>query len=180
MIMFISVRTFLAAMALVSLGACEGAPSCPEQPTRPVVSYKFWTVFFEAGTTQLNSRSAQSLDDFAAKAKELDGAAIVETHTDRIGDQERNFALSYRRALALRDALVRRGVSGEKIVLTPRGDRQPIAPQPKGVADALNDRANLQLSDEAWAKASGPPAGYITTTMRCVRTEQLLVPVVAR
>jgi hypothetical protein len=142
----------------------------------PVVSHKFWIVFFEPGTARVVPKSIEILDGFARRVNELQSAAIVETYTDRIGDEEKNFGMSYRRALALRDALVWRGIATEKIVLTPRG-YQAIDPGKKG-PDTWNDRADLRISDSAWPSNDPrpwPPKGYVKTTMRCVRTEQLFV-----
>ena len=185
--MDIGVRAFSVIVACALLGACEGVPACPEQPPplppMPVVSYRSWAVLFESGSTRVIAKSLQTLDDFAAKMKELGTPALVEAHTDRIGDSERNFVLSWRRALAVRDALVRRGVPAEKILLSPRGDRAPIVPKPRGVPEAMNDWAQLRIPDGAWPSRDTrpwPPEGYVKTTMRCVMTEELLVPIGAR
>jgi hypothetical protein len=173
--MTVGLRTLLLTLALVGLGACEDAPQCPESPPLPAVSYPFWNVFFEAGNTQIMQKSLGQIDDFGAKVKELQSAALIETYADPTGDAEKDFMLSRRRGLAVRDALVRRGVPGEKIVLQPRGAYSPVVLVPKRIRtpEPFNDRAELRVPDGAWRPS--PPKGYVKTTLRCVATQQLLV-----
>jgi outer membrane protein OmpA-like peptidoglycan-associated protein len=64
-------------------------------------------------------------------------------HADRSGPDAYNMALSQRRANAVRDALVRDGVPGNRITTVARGETQPLVPTPDGVREPQNRRAEL-------------------------------------
>ena len=68
---------------------------------------------------------------------------LVIGHTDKVGNDAVNDALSRQRADVVRKALVARGVAPENIVVIGRGKRDPIVPTADGVAEARNRRVEI-------------------------------------
>ena len=83
---------------------------------------------FAKSAASPDAASAAVLDRIAASLRAAPGAAVrIETHTDGSGTALANLALSQKRAEALRDALVTRGVPGDKLVPVGIGEDQPLA-----------------------------------------------------
>jgi OOP family OmpA-OmpF porin len=68
---------------------------------------------------------------------------LVIGHTDRVGTDPFNDALSKARAEVVRRALVARGIAPGNIVVVGRGKREPIVPTADGVAEARNRRVEI-------------------------------------
>jgi outer membrane protein OmpA-like peptidoglycan-associated protein len=65
---------------------------------------------------------------------------MVEGHTDATGSEEHNQRLSQRRAQAVKDALIQRGVDPARIQALGYGESQPVS-----AADAMNRRVNIVI-----------------------------------
>jgi len=66
-------------------------------------------------------------------------------HTDSTGDAGYNQVLSERRARAVADALVQRGVNPSRIQIAGMGEAQPIAPNDNPGGRQLNRRVTLRI-----------------------------------
>ena len=87
------------------------------------------SVLFEFGSAELLASAADVLDDIAELLTELEADRIdVVGHTDAIGTDAFNLDLSTRRARAVEDALVERGVSGDMVEARGEGEADPVAP----------------------------------------------------
>jgi outer membrane protein OmpA-like peptidoglycan-associated protein len=75
-----------------------------------------------------------------------DAALTVLGHTDAIGSDTYNIALSRRRAEAVMAALVARGVKPDQLTEVAIGKRQPIAPNDTAKGRALNRRVEFLIS----------------------------------
>ena len=75
-----------------------------------------------------------------------DAALTVLGHTDAIGSDAYNIALSRRRAAAVMAALVARGVNPDQLSEVAIGKRQPIAPNYTAEGRALNRRVEFLIS----------------------------------
>ncbi|GAA3220085.1 OmpA family protein [Actinocorallia longicatena] len=101
-------------------------------------------ILFDFGAAELTS---PALDYLAKIAPKLRGAKVtVVGHTDAIGTPAANLKLSLARARAVRDALLRLGVTG--VTARGRGESAPVAPnRVKGKDDpqgrALNRRVEI-------------------------------------
>jgi outer membrane protein OmpA-like peptidoglycan-associated protein len=71
---------------------------------------------------------------------------VVEGHADRQGASRLNEALAERRAHAIRDSLVSRGVAPDRIAVVAYGDRRPICQEPLAACQAQNRRAVVRLT----------------------------------
>lgn len=83
--------------------------------------------------------SIQARHDIAAMAARLKQrtpvpALTVTGHADRVGDAERNRALSQARAHQVADALVAGGIAAERIEVIARGSTEPVSDCPQDAA----------------------------------------------
>jgi outer membrane protein OmpA-like peptidoglycan-associated protein len=115
-------------------------PALAAQPARPVR----FTLHFVAGKDEFTDESKQVVDSvFSEIAKRPVPDVTVVGHTDLVGTDQANDALSQQRAETVRAALIARGVAPENIVAIGRGKREPIAPTADGVAEARNRRVEI-------------------------------------
>lgn len=114
------------------------AAECDAQATRTLrgrhVSFEF-----DSSTIRNSSRGLlDALVDLAAECRGLD--VVVTGHTDASGDARYNLLLSKRRAEAVRDYLIARGISAIRIVAVGVGASQPLASEDKRAGRARNRR----------------------------------------
>ncbi|EXJ15582.1 OmpA family protein [Imhoffiella purpurea] len=103
---------------------------------------------FPPGQSQLPSGDLPSLNRIAkllARHSEL--SVRVEGHTDSSGGSALNRELSLKRAEAVRDALVERGVDADRIVADGLGSERPIADNATSRGRSLNRRVEIYLRD---------------------------------
>ena len=93
-----------------------------------------------AGTTV--DRLAQFMGDYPERSVRIEG------HTDSVGSDETNQALSERRAVAVRDALVALGVDAGRIMTIGYGEARPIASNDTPAGRLQNRRIEIVVSDE--------------------------------
>lgn len=94
--------------------------------------------FGKATIEDISADGRGQLDAFIARLQAADyGLVRIVGHSDRIGADKANMALSTRRAQAVRDYLVGHGVPDQKIVATGRGPYQPVARCEREKAQAL-------------------------------------------
>ncbi len=109
-------------------------------------------VLFATGQAELTPASAGNLDTVVELlAGEPDRRVRIEGHTDDRGDAEFNTALSERRAAAVRDALVARGIDPARITIVGMGEDFPIAGNDTAEGRAQNRRVDVILLDSAAA-----------------------------
>jgi outer membrane protein OmpA-like peptidoglycan-associated protein len=100
---------------------------------------------FATGSAAIPAEAAKGLDEVAAMMKAYPSARIrVMGHTDSVGSQAVNQALSDSRAKAIKEALVTRGVAEDRIEAAGEGARRPVPGTQEGES-AANRRAVLVL-----------------------------------
>ncbi len=104
------------------------------------------SIGFSVGSANLKASSAPLLDQIADLAKSCPGAIRVEGHTDKSGSLEANMALSNARAAAVVNALVERGVKGDRLSPEGFGPTKPRAEGDSREAYALNRRIEFHVS----------------------------------
>lgn len=85
--------------------------------------------FGKSGVADLQPGGRSQLDQLAAALKRDNlrwGLVRIVGHSDRIGAEKANLALSTRRAQAVSDYLIQQGLPAAKIVATGRGPYQPL------------------------------------------------------
>ena len=115
------------------------------EPAR-MVSAPSFIVFFDFDKSELTP-AAQDTIRKAANAYRTKGGAQIKAsgHTDRAGTDAYNLALSLRRANAVKDMLVREGVTESDISVVALGESQPMVQTSDGVREAQNRRVEIVL-----------------------------------
>lgn len=75
---------------------------------------------------------------------------IVEGHTDDIGDDEYNYWLSMKRADAVKEYLVKKGIYPDFIRIRGYGKKKPLIKENSDKARALNRRVEFKLTGRSW------------------------------
>lgn len=102
------------------------------------------TVYFDYDSYDLRPDALATLERNADKIKQVPGVIIqVEGHCDERGTQEYNLALGEKRALAVRQHLIRLGVSGDRIITISYGEEDPVDYGHTEAAWAKNRRAEF-------------------------------------
>ncbi|MBE0565695.1 MAG: OmpA family protein [Krumholzibacteria bacterium] len=139
--------------AVVDADGCVPATPAPP-PVAPVVAPSVLplpgqtvvleSVSFESGSARLAAASLPLIDTLAAALAASNGARIeIRGHTDAIGPAEANLDLSQRRASAVRDALVQRGIPWGRITAVGYGEDFPVADNTTPAGRARNRRVEL-------------------------------------
>lgn len=85
------------------------------------------------------------LNQLAAHVKQAGGRITLTGHTDNVGSPESNLQLGRRRANAIRDILVRKGVPTAQITVDSKGETQPTDTNETEVGRHNNRRVMVQL-----------------------------------
>jgi peptidoglycan-associated lipoprotein len=89
--------------------------------------FKAQTVYFAFDQAQAKSEDASKIEQVAGafKAKPAGFDLLIEGHCDERGTEEYNRSLGERRALAIRELLVKSGIDGQRIYTKTLGKDQP-------------------------------------------------------
>jgi outer membrane protein OmpA-like peptidoglycan-associated protein len=107
-------------------------------------------VLFELDKANLKPgamRSLAALVEFLRKNP--DRTITIEGHTDSLGSHSYNLELSQRRADAVRDFLVRSGISADRVVTRGLGEAYPVASNDTQAGRQQNRRVEIIISHEA-------------------------------
>ena len=105
-------------------------------------------VLFEVNDAELAPGAARNIDKIAAFLNKYpERTAIVEGHTDSMGDDDYNLDLSRERAWSVRQALVARGVDGGRISTQGYGKTIPVASNASSAGRAQNRRVEVIFPD---------------------------------
>ena len=104
-------------------------------------------VFFESGQATLQTKSILELDLLATLMLENDFRIKIIGHTDDIGDEMDNLALSHARAKAVVDYLVAKGIPESRLGFEGRGELEPIADNTTEEGRRANRRTTFLVLD---------------------------------
>jgi len=159
------------AVSLVALAACapkrkvEDIPPAPVQQNETVpdanagkpapgsqedfvASVAADRVFFDTDKFDIDAEDQAVLRSQAAWLARYSNKRItIEGHCDERGTQQYNLALGERRALAVRDYLIRLGISGDRLVTISYGEEDPADPGHSESAWAKNRRAEFNRAN---------------------------------
>jgi hypothetical protein len=103
-----------------------------------------FVVFFPTNEATLSPDAARVVDAAAAEYQQTGAAQITVTgHTDTVGSAAYNLQLSERRAEAVANELIRRGVPATDIVTVGRGEEDLLVPTADGVDEPRNRRVAI-------------------------------------
>ncbi len=107
-------------------------------------------VLFNTDESNLKPGAEKTLDRLAAfLADNPDRNLLIEGHTDSRGDREYNEDLSYRRANAVRTALIGRGIAPARMAAKGLGESYPVATNDTNAGRQENRRVEIVISDKA-------------------------------
>jgi outer membrane protein OmpA-like peptidoglycan-associated protein len=110
------------------------------QPMRPTQ----FTLYFIEGRDEFTDESKQIVEGvFAEIARRPVPDVLVIGHTDAVGTDQINDALSRQRAETVRVALIAHGIAPENITVIGRGKRAPVIPTAEGVSEPRNRRVEI-------------------------------------
>ncbi len=102
---------------------------------------------FRSNSSELDTDSVSILDQVAdALAQSPETTVAISGHTDSTGNDERNLVLSRERAEKVRNYLIDRGISGDRMTSQGYGSTQPIASNNTVTGRALNRRIEFGLN----------------------------------
>ena len=115
----------------------------PPPPPQPV---KTFIVFFDFNKSNLTAE-AQNVVSEAVKTAQQAGAVriLVTGHTDTVGSDGYNQALSIRRAETVKDEMVREGMRPDEISTVGKSFHDPLVSTGPGVREPQNRRAVIDL-----------------------------------
>ncbi|HTF14557.1 MAG TPA: OmpA family protein [Burkholderiales bacterium] len=104
-------------------------------------------VTFRTGSADLNAQFFKVLDGVAQVAKKYDKTIIeIAGHTDNVGGSDYNRQLSQRRASAVAQYLMSKGVSEPRVMTAAGGEDHPIASNSTEQGRAANRRVEVTLA----------------------------------
>ncbi len=105
----------------------EVAVAPPPPPAAPRKVTFSADALFDFDKATLKAEGIRSLDEFASGIQTVSYDRIhVDGYADRIGSDDYNKRLSFRRAQAVKAHLVSRGISAEKISIDGKGEADPV------------------------------------------------------
>ncbi len=132
----------------------DGSDQCPGTPAGAKVNAQgceeqlvLRGVNFSTGSATLTAQDTLILDsvaDILAKRPAFD--VEVRGHTDSVGSETSNLDLSQRRADSVRDYLVSKGISPEKLTAVGKGEAEPLASNDTADGRAENRRVTLEFT----------------------------------
>lgn len=102
---------------------------------------------FQPNTAELLPGEAERLDRIASLLKQVPDKTrfLIEGHTARVGEEKGEYELSLERAHSIAKALIKRGISSEKIICKGYGGRIPVADNETSEGRALNRRVEITI-----------------------------------
>ncbi len=97
-------------------------------------------------TNKLDDSDVEAyLDSVAERVSGSSERVRLTGHTDNIGNDAANMQLGRRRAIVIRDYLVSKGLSANKIIIDSKGESQPVATNATDAGRAQNRRTELEI-----------------------------------
>jgi len=124
----------VAMVAVVSAGltGCASSlfagPEIQARETESGLQLSFGPTFFDYNTAEIGDQGQREVELIAKLLRQKPRRPVViEGHTDDIGSEDYNLALSMARAQAVKQALITHGVEGDRLILSALGETEPLA-----------------------------------------------------
>src|SRR5262245_34075492 len=128
----------------------EGAK--PEMPRPSVQDFaevpELKVVFFDFDRATIRPEDLAALDQGAEWLKGNQVLVLIEGHADERGTNEYNLALGERRAKAVKEHLVNKGVPADRINTVSYGEERPVCPEKGEACWKQNRRANTLIKSQ--------------------------------
>lgn len=104
---------------------------------------------FETGSDKIRTSSFKVLDEIVELMQRYPNTQwSIEGHTDNVGDDNRNMDLSNRRAAAVKNYFISKGIAAERLRSAGFGETQPIADNNTAAGRAQNRRTEIKLVEQ--------------------------------
>lgn len=128
---------------LAASAALAGCAAMQPAETPPITQ----AVLFDSGKAVVKVEYVSALTDLVDQLACKDGySVVVEGHTDNVGNESYNSALSEKRAGAVRDVIVAQGVPADHVTTAGFGEAAPVAPNDERDGRGQNRRVNVIAS----------------------------------
>jgi len=105
-----------------------------------------FTVYFMIGSDEFTEESKTSVNALLTEMARRPSPEITAIgHTDRLGTDQINDALSLQRAQRVKEMLIERGVAADRISVAGRGEREPQVATADEVAEPRNRRVEINV-----------------------------------
>ena len=132
--------------------AAPAAPATPAAPARPAPASVRQAVVIQADAlfdfdkSVVRPDGKKSIDDALAKLGGVDLEMVIATgHTDSVGSDAYNQRLSERRAAAVKEYLVSKGIASSKVTTIGKGESQPVATNKTAEGRQKNRRVDIEF-----------------------------------
>jgi OOP family OmpA-OmpF porin len=130
-------------------GVMDSEDTCPGTPTGAVVdAHGCWAlgdVYFKTDSSKIETYFIEKLDQLAEVMQRNPGLRMgVYGHTDNVAGEEYNQKLSAKRANAVAQYLIGKGVAADRLTVEAYGLNQPAASNDTAEGRALNRRVELK------------------------------------
>ncbi|HRH37767.1 MAG TPA: OmpA family protein, partial [Flavobacteriales bacterium] len=103
-------------------------------------------IFFASASAELQPNSLAELDQLEQLLRAQASLRLeISGHTDNTGSEELNASLSQARADAVRDHLIRKGITADRLTAVGLGAAQPVAENDTEEHKALNRRTEVKV-----------------------------------
>ncbi|MFC3339090.1 outer membrane protein OmpA [Paracandidimonas soli] len=134
------------------IAGCDGVPVAQAAPAPQVVAPTASKVvlnadtFFDFDKATIKPEGRQILDQVASQAASINLETLIATgHTDSTGPEAYNQGLSERRANAVKDYLVGKGVPADRVYVEGKGETSPVASNATREGRAQNRRVEIEI-----------------------------------
>ncbi len=102
--------------------------------------------FFDFDKSVLKPEGKAKLDDLVGKVKGINLEVVIAVgHTDSVGGDSYNQALSVRRSEAVKAYLVSKGIEKNRVYTEGKGEKQPVADNKTTEGRAKNRRVEIEV-----------------------------------
>lgn len=117
-----------------------------EMVPKEIKSFVLRDIYFATGKTQILDYSEPALNELYQLLRSRPKQRIrIIGHTDDIGSDRSNQLLSEGRCQSVRQAMIERGISPERIDIEGRGEKDPIVPNDSDEHRQMNRRVEIEL-----------------------------------
>lgn len=131
---------------IAELKGCPPEPKLTEKEKK-IIEKAFSNLEFETGKDIIRPKSFPPLNELANLMKQHpDWILTLSGHTDNQGDPQKNMVLSEKRAKAVANYLIKKGVKAENIITEWFGDTKPIADNNTPQGRQKNRRVEMKIT----------------------------------
>jgi outer membrane protein OmpA-like peptidoglycan-associated protein len=111
------------------------------------VAYIAKSIKFSTGGLALTNNSEKGLDSLSIMLNDIADVKVnIEVHTDNLGPDDKNLALSQERAGIIKAFLVKKGIEDKRIYSIGLGESKPIASNKTAAGRTQNRRVVIELT----------------------------------